>query len=214
MRYESMANEKVRTMKRPLSALGLATAFVISACTGPAGPVEVTRFVAPESATRLGQGTVFVETANGLEGDSLTLAPYKSAVAAELRRLGYSETARAEADQIATVSLERYVIGAQGKRSPVNVGVGGSTGTYGSGVGVGLGINLGGGSKDQLGTELEVRISDVASGRSLWEGRADFRVAENSELARVPANAQTVASALFRDFPGRDGETIRVEVNE
>lgn len=201
-------------MKPLLSALGLAAAVALPACTTAPGPVEVTRFVAPESAARLGQGAIFIETAAGMDGDSLALAPYKSAVAAELRRLGYTETARSGAGQVATVSLERYVIGTEGRRSPVSVGVGGSTGTYGSGVGLGLGINLGGGSREKLGTELGVRISDVASGTSLWEGRADFRVAENSELARTPANAQTVASALFREFPGNDGETIEVEVSE
>ncbi len=201
-------------MKPILSMLGLAAGLALSACTTAPGPVEVTRFVAPESVARLGQGAIFVETAAGMDGDSVALAPYKTAVAAELRRVGYTETVRANAGQVAIVSLERYVIGAQGRRSPVSVGVGGSTGSYGSGVGIGLGINLGGGSREQLGTELAVRISDVATGASLWEGRADFQVAENSDLARIPANAQTVASALFREFPGNDGETIEVEVSE
>ena len=201
-------------MKPLFPMLGLVASLALTACTTAPGPVEVTRFVAPESAARLGQGAIFVETAKGMDGESLALAPYKSAVAAELRRLGYTETGRTSAGQVATVSLERYVIGAQGRRSPVSVGVGGSTGTYGSGVGIGLGINLGGGPREQLGTELGVRISDIATGASLREGRADFRVAENSDLARAPANAQTVASALFREFPGNDGETIEVEVSE
>jgi hypothetical protein len=174
----------------------------------------VTRFVASDRVTELGSGPIFVESAPGGESDSLALAPYKAAVAEELRRLGYSESDRAGAGQIARVSLVRYVVGSGGKRSPVSVGVGGSTGSYGSGVGLGIGINLGGGAKDRLGTELAVAITDAASGTSLWEGRADFQPPEDSPLARGTANAQTVASALFREFPGNNGETIKVEVTE
>lgn len=201
-------------MKPLLPALSLAAALALSACTTAPGPVEVTRFVAPESSARLAQGAVFVETGSGTDGDSLALAPYKSAVAAELKRLGYTESDRSRANQIATVWVERYVLDAGGRRSPVSVGVGGSTGSYGSGVGLGVGINLGGGPKDQLGTRLAVTIREAGSSENLWEGRADFRVDENSPLARTDANAQTVASALFRDFPGNNGETIEVKVTE
>lgn len=196
-------------------ALGLAAAVSLAGCaTAPAGPVEVTRFVAADRLAQLGQGSVFVETAAGAQPDSLELAPYKAAVVVELERLGYSESDREGAGQVAQVSVERYVIGSSGRRSPVSVGVGGSTGSYGSGVGVGIGINLGGGQKDRLGTELAVTIRDKASGQSIWEGRANFQAPENSSLARGSANAQTVASALFQEFPGNNGETVEIEVNE
>ena len=196
-------------------ALGLAAALTLGACTTtPTGPVEVTRFVAADRTAELGRGSIFVESAAGLEGDSLTLSPYKAAVADELRRLGYTESAREGAGQVAQVSVERYMLGSGGRRSPVNVGVGGSTGSYGSGLGLGIGINLGGGQKDRLGTEMAVTIRDKATGESIWEGRADFQAPEDSPLARGPANAQTVASALFREFPGNNGETIEVEVSE
>ncbi len=188
--------------------------LALAACATPPGPVEVTRFVAPESMERLGEGSVFVASMNGQDDDSLFLAPYKAAVAAELARLGYTESDRENATQIATVSVEKYVQTAQGRRSPVSVGVGGSTGSYGSGVGVGIGINLGGGERDKVGTELAVTIRDAATSASLWEGRADFRVKDNSPLAQSTANAQTVAAALFSDFPGNNGETIEVEVSE
>ena len=55
--------------------------------------------------------------------------------------------------------------------------------------------------------------SNRMSGPS-WEGRADFQPPEASPLARGTANAQTVTSALFREFPGNNGETIEVEVTE
>ena len=198
-------------MNRTAFAAAALFALPLAACATAPGPVEVTRFVDPAATTQLGQGTVFVASAPG-EEDSLVLAPYKAAVARELTRLGYVETDRAGASQIAEVRLERYTVGAEGRRSPVSVGVGGSTGTYGSGVGLGIGINLGGGNRDKLGTELAVTLRPTGAQGNLWEGRADFRVADNSPLAQAQANAQTVAAALFSDFPGNSGETIAVEV--
>ena len=199
-------------MLRPILATALA-ACSLGACATPQGPAEVTRFVAPDSTARLAQGSVFVETAPGTV-DALEIAPYKAAVAAELARLGYRESDRAGAGQIAQVSVDRYIQAANGRRSPVSVGVGGSTGSYGSGVGLGVGINLGGGQRDQIGTQLGVTIRDAAGGKSLWEGRADLKAADNSTLADRNLNAQALASALFRDFPGTSGETVKVEVNE
>ncbi|MBX7497163.1 DUF4136 domain-containing protein [Qipengyuania sp. 6B39] len=200
-------------MKPLLPLAGLVATIALGGCATPPGPVEVTRFVAVDQTSRLGQGTIFIETMEGTDGDSLELAPYKAAVAAELTALGYVESDRASAGQIAQVGVGKYFREAGDRRGPVSVGVGGGTGGYRSGVGVGLGINLGG-DKDRLGTELSVRITDAASGTSLWEGRADFSPPENSPLARGTANAQTVASALFREFPGNNGETIEVKVSE
>lgn len=205
-------------MRRPalITAL-LAPSLMLAACTTPQGPVEVTRFVDPAGAGRLGQGTVFVESAPG-SPDGLEAAPYKAAVAAQLTRLGYRETARAEANQIAQVRVERYVETAEGRRSPVSVGVGGSTGSYGSGVGLGIGINLGGGGGPKAGTQLGVTLRDArsgsGSGQALWEGRADITTTGRSPLAERNANAQALAAALFREFPGRNGETVEVKAGE
>ena len=89
-------------MKTPLPiALGTAAALALAGCTTPAGPVEVTRFVAAERTAELGKGPIFVETATGGDIDGLAFAPYKAAVADELGRLGYREADRSEAGQIA-----------------------------------------------------------------------------------------------------------------
>ena len=202
---------------RPLISRAFAAVpllLALGACATPQGPAEVTRFVDPAAFGQLGKGSVFVEAAPGEDTGTLALAPYKAAVAAELTRLGYTESARVSARQIAQVRVQRYEIGREGRRSPVSVGVGGSTGSYGSGVGVGLGINLGGGARPQVGTDIAVAIRDAATGRSLWEGRATIRTADNSPLAPSEANAQTLAAALFSGFPGVNGETIQVEVDE
>ena len=175
-------------MHRPALLL-FAPLLAIAACTTPQGPIEVTRFVGPEGAARLGQGTVFVESAPG-SPDGLEAAPYKAAVAAELTRLGYRESNRAEASQIAQVRIDRFIEAAEGRRSPVSVGVGGSTGSYGSGVGVGLGINLGGGPRPTIGTQLGVTLRDARAGSgagvNLWEGRADIATTDARAAARRP----------------------------
>ena len=199
----------MKLAKLAILALGTAT---LAACATAPGPVEVTRFHDASALNRIGTGTIFVEAAPGEDSSGLEMAPYKAAVARELNALGYRETSRGEADQIAQVSLDRYIAREGDRRGPVSVGVGGSTGGYRSGVGMGVGINLGGGAKELIGTELAVAIKDKASGNSLWEGRAQFAVSEKSDLARADTNAQTVASALFREFPGGNAETVEVGV--
>ncbi|ABC64279.1 DUF4136 domain-containing protein [Erythrobacter litoralis] len=184
----------------------------LAACVTPPGDVEVTRFVAADTGSRLGTGTIFVETAAGTDGQALELAPYKAAVARELAALGYREAARNQANQIAQVSIDRGVLDAGDRRGPVSVGVGGSTGSYGSGVGLGVGVNLGGGRKEEIATRLEVRIRDKANEAVLWEGRALFDVATSSILADSAQNASVMAEALFRSFPGNSGETVLVPV--
>jgi len=206
--------ERIAMNRRLAIAAALTVPLGLAACaTSYTGPVEVTRFVGQDTRAALGSGPIFVE---GMEGQQspLALSPYTAAVARELERIGYSESARTTAGQIAEVRLELYQLERGGRRSPVSVGVGGSTGSYGSGVGLGLGINLGGGERDRIGTELAVTIRDAATGQSLWEGRADFQASDNSSLASGPANAQTVAAALFEGFPGNNRETIEVEVSE
>ena len=198
--------------RRTITPILIASTLALAGCVTAPGPVEVTRFVEPSATERLGSGTIFVTAAPGEPGDSLEMSAYTAAVAGELRGLGYTEAARTGADQVAEVRFQRYTLQADGSRSPVSVGVGGSTGSYGSGVGLGIGINLGGGAKDKVGTEMAVTIRDRATGQNLWEGRANFAVAENSPLADRRTSAQTVAAALFSDFPGNNGETVEIEV--
>lgn len=199
-------------MRRPLIPAALAAALALSGCATSPSPVEVTRFHDPARLAPIGQGTVTVEAGMVAE-DSLALRPYEMAVAEELRSLGYTMGREGASDYIASVNVDRYVIGAEGRRSPVSVGVGGSTGSYGSGVGIGLGINLGG-SGERLGSELRVIMRDRATGQSVWEGRAEVDYPPRSDLADRRTNAQALAQALFRDFPGNNGETVRIELTD
>lgn len=184
----------------------------VSACLAPVGPVEVTRFHLPDT-DQLGNTTIAVEPAAGMDGASLEFRTYAAAIARELARAGYSELAAGSSDsrQVALVTMERRSFQPGRSRSPVSVGVGGNTGGYGSGVGLGVGFNLSGPPREQVETRLSVMIRDRQSGETLWEGRAGFAVKANSPLADTQLGAAKMAEALFGDFPGNSGETILVK---
>lgn len=198
---------------KPLLIAAAAIGFAsLSACVAPIGPVEVTRFHVPDTS-QLGQGTIAVEPAEGENGNSLEFRTYAGAVARELQRIGYTELAAgsANSNQVAILALDRrvYRLGRDG--SPVSVGVGGSTGSYGSGVGVGIGLNLSGPPPEQTETRISIAIRGRETGQNLWEGRAAFTVKSSSPLAGSQLGAAKMAEALFRDFPGQSGETILVK---
>jgi len=191
-------------------AASLAAAALLGGCaTSYVSPVEVTRFVGDQPA-RLGTGPIAVRAGVGVDAQSLEFSVYQTAVAEELQQLGYVVT-RGDAPQVAEITVERFVT-AQGRdRSPVNVGVGGSTGSYGSGLGVGIGLDLSGPPPEEVDTQLRVVIRQAAGSTALWEGRARFTATVNSDMADAQAGATKLADALFAGFPGESGETIEVE---
>ena len=192
-------------------ALALAV-LAVTGCVAPVGPVEVTRFHLPDTA-RLGQGTVAVEPAQGMDAQRLEFRSYAAAVSRELQRVGYSELVAGgrSSESVVLVSVERESFRRDRNGSPVSVGVGGATGSYGSGVGVGVGLTLSGPPPETVETRLAVTIRNRASGQSLWEGRASFSVRASSPLAQTQLGAAKLAEALFRDFPGTSGETVLVQ---
>lgn len=191
--------------------IGLAGALVLSlaACVTPVGPIEVTRFLGAD-VSQLGKGTIAVEPAPGADAGSLEWQAYRAAVARQLTTLGYSEAAPGAGAQVARLALSRRVIEVQG-RSPVSVGVGGSTGTYGSGLGLGVGLNLSPKPGPQVATDLQVTILDRQSNATLWEGRASFVVSAKSPLSTTSLGAPKMSEALFQGFPGQSGQTIEVK---
>ena len=188
--------------KAPLLLLPL----LLSACMIPTGPVEVTRF------NRIAEGIVYGTGSSAVtatSGDTLALSPYLAAVQREMERVGYSKALDAS-DVIAEVSVQRVQFNGN-DRNPVSVGVGGSTGSYGSGVGVGVGLNLNAlGDQRGIETTLNVRIVRTTDKLVLWEGRATQRGALNSPAAQPGIASSKLAEALFKDFPGTNGETVTV----
>ncbi|MFN4020298.1 MAG: hypothetical protein ACK4IC_07265 [Erythrobacter sp.] len=206
----------MRTILLPAYVLAPA-ALALSACatTPYTGPVEVTRFVSSQPQG-LGQGTIAIVFPDEI-GNMAARSAFASAVSAELARLGYTVvTEGAPAGQTAAIRTTRNGIAAaeQGRAGPVSVGVGGSTGSYGSGLGMGVGINLGGGRESpSVLTDLAVRITR-ADGTTLWEGRAQIATGVKSPYSQTATSAKTLAAGLFRDFPGGNGETVTISVKK
>ncbi|WP_126173090.1 DUF4136 domain-containing protein [Altericroceibacterium xinjiangense] len=188
--------------------LPLAAFALLGGCaTNSVSPVEVTRFAAPQAV--LGQGTIAVRPVPGIEANSLEFSTYAGAVAAELARLGYT-VVQGNAPQVAEIGYSRFVEQGVRDRSPVTVGGGASTGTFGSGVGLGVGIDLSGPPPARLDNELRVLIRPASGGTALWEGRARFSATANSDYSNTQAAANRLAGALFTGFPGESGQTIEV----
>jgi hypothetical protein len=197
-------------MLKQTVAIGLLALAALGGCVAPTGPVEVTRFHAAD-LTRLGKGTIAVVPAPGQDGQSLEWRTYQGAVQRQLGLLGYAEAPAGEAGQVAELRLSRATFQPERSSGPVSVGVGGSTGSYGSGVGLGVGINLSPRPAQQIQTELGVIIKDRIAGTALWEGRANFAVRTTSPLAESGLGAAKMSEALFQGFPGQSGETIEVK---
>jgi hypothetical protein len=190
-------------------ALASLAALLLAGCAQTyVSPVSVTRFVG-QAPARLGMGPIAVRAAPGT-ANSLKFAPYWQAVSAELTRLGYRVVPGDTAAQVAEVRVERAIDQPARGRNPVNVGVGGSTGSYGSGLGLGLGFDLSGPPPAVGYTRIGVIIRDGTSGEPLWEGRAEFAASANSQYGSAQAAATKMAAALFAGFPGRSGETVEV----
>ena len=199
----------LRLAAAPLAALALA------ACATPAyvSPVEVTRFVAEQPGAPQ-PGPIGLGAGPGLDPGSLEFSIYRDAVAEQLESLGFTVTTE-DPPIVAIIELDQVVKQpGYGRRSPVSVGGAASTGSYGSGVGVGIGINLNslsGPDPDEIDSRLAVSIRPAEGGTALWEGRALMTATSNSDYADSNAAAARLATALFRDFPGNDGETVEIK---
>lgn len=205
---------------RAITLLPISLGLLLAGCVVPTGPVEVTRYNRVSEGVAYGKGTYTLSlSGNARDSDTLSVssslaapylaAPYLAAVARELQAIGYTDT-KAPSDVIADIVLATNTR-TPPKQSPVSVGVGGSTGSYGSGVGLGIGINLGGGPKAQVETTLSVKIRRRTDNLVIWEGSAVQSAAAKSPAAQPGIAASKLAAALFQGFPGTSGETIQVK---
>jgi hypothetical protein len=170
---------------------------------------DVTRF---HLGGPIARGQIAVEPFQPVHANSVEFRNHAAAIERQLARLGWTVVRTVgQSEQVALVDISQGRREALVQRSPVSVGVGGGTGGWGSGVGVGLGFNLGGRPRDLIATLLEVRIKRRSDGTVFWEGRASTEAKVGSPEAQPAAAVERLAEALFRDFPGESGQTIRVE---
>lgn len=202
------AGRKDSAMMKSSYYIAASALLALSGCVVPTGPVEVTRFNRAADGIVYGGGTFSVAVAgDAAAGQGLSTSPYLAAVAREMQRVGYSE--KPVASDV-TAEVQVSVADLRPGRAPVSVGVGGSAGSYGSGVGLGVGIDLSGRSKWQVETTLAVRLLRRSDNLVIWEGKASQTAKSGSPAAQPGIAASKLATALFQDFPGVSGETIRV----
>ena len=201
-------------MKRFASCLGaLAGIALLSGCMTDAGPTppSVTRFHLGQPIAR---SVIAIEPSDPADANSVEFDAVADAVARELTRLGWTvEKRNARSEQVAVVGVTQESRIAP-RRSGLSIGIGGGTGSYGrhGGVGVGGGVNVpvGRTTNQLVATQLAVRIQRRSDATVAWEGRADYEARAGTPDAARAAAANRLAAALFRDFPGESGRTIRV----
>ncbi len=188
-----------------------ALALALAGCATALSPVDVTRFHGDAVART---GTISVVPADSREAGSLEFRSTVNAVSAALRRTGYQvlDDGAPSPQYRAVVGLSRETVEpGQDRRSPVSVGVGGSTGSYGSGLGLGIGIDLSGKPKPIVYTQLRVQIRRASDDGAIWEGRAETGAKQGSPAAQPGMAAGKLADALFSNFPGPSGVTVTVK---
>lgn len=194
-------------------AAALLFGLALTGCQTAVAPVEVTRFHGPQPVAQ--SGGFVIEPAPGLSTDSIEFRTYAGAVSQEMQRVGFNDESALQtlvpSQYVARVGFSRDTRSPMAARSPVSVGVGGSTGSYGSGLGVGIGLNLSGPPKPIVTTTLDVQIRRRTDNQAVWEGRAITQAKDGTPAAQPGVAAAKLAAALFTGYPGKSGETITVK---
>ncbi|WP_416379369.1 DUF4136 domain-containing protein [Erythrobacter sp.] len=214
------AMSSIKSLRR--IALPLALAAGLAACsTTPAFKADVSRFAVPLPAPA-GQTFAVVAEDPKLAG-GLEFATYANAVAAEMTQLGYARAASPESADM----LVRFDYRVDGGRERVRTDLNGAGfaggpwgrwGAWGGGFGPwGLGFNdpwLGGAPNVRSYTiytsAIDLKIDRRADGQRLFEGKAEA-VSRTNRLPRLVPN---LVDALFTDFPGNSGETMRITIRD
>ena len=163
---------------------------------GSRGGVEVARFHLGEPVAR---AQIAIEPYDRADANSPDFAPAAAAVERELTRLGWTVVRTpGQSEQIAWVDLT------QGSREAIAAQ---TSARIGRGVAP---LPATGSSAGIAATLLEVGIRRRSDGTVFWEGRAVGEARTGSAEAAAAAMAKRLAPALFRDFPGESGRTIRI----
>jgi len=210
--------------KKSLRRIGLPLLLVASlaACSTPF-KADVSRFAVPLPAPQ-GQSFAVVPEDPKLAG-GLEFATYANSVAAEMEQLGYVRAASPESADLLVRFDYRVDNGRERIRTDPGVGfAGGPWGPWGRGFGGwgggfggwGFGFNdpwLGGPnvrSYTIFTSGIEMKIDRAADGQRLFEGSAQAVSRSN----RLPNLVPNLVDAIFTDFPGNSGETLRITIRD
>lgn len=180
----------------------LCAAISAAACTSTQRGTEVTRFHLDKPIPAQSVGI------RDSDAESIEFATYADIVTAELATIGYPVINDATTALFVDIDFSRGMQSKAASRSPVSVGIGGSS--YGGNIGIGGGVSMpvGGGPSEVYVTRLEIKFVDRAENAIIWEGRA--KKESKSAPADPEATMRQIATALLQGFPGESGKTIVV----
>lgn len=188
-----------------LRSAALGAAMALAACSAggkravsTAGGVEVARFHL--GAQPMAQAQIAIMPFDKQDAGRAGYADQVAAVSRELTRLGWTVVPNStQSEQIALIDFE------QGNREAIAAL---TAARIGRGVAPGA---QAGASTGRIATLLEVAIRRRSDGTVFWEGRAVTEAPAGSAQAAPGAAVERLATALFRDFPGESGRSIRVK---
>lgn len=194
------------------AVLPIAAVLALGACSSNIY-ADVTRFHTNQPISR---GTLAIVPPDPAMANSLEFRTHAETVAVQMRRLGYSTGLPAtQVDYLATLDITQ--VDAQGNVSRPGVSVGGAVGIpigSNAGIGANVAVPVGGSRRNPAlrTTTLAVSIQRRADRTQIWEGRATKQVGANEDLAAATNAVPALAEALFREFPGTPGQTVRVRL--
>lgn len=173
----------------------LAASLAACASTGGGGGA---RGGADVTTSHLGQqiarGQIAVEAFDAADANMPEFRTYGAAVARQLARLGWTVVnTSGQSEQVALVDVQ------QGSRAGLSARINMGTALAGAASSAG-----------SVATLLEVRIRRRSDGTVMWEGSAISEAPGAGAAAGRGAAVESLAAALFRDFPGASGRTVRV----
>lgn len=188
---------------RIVAATSVALLLALSACGGGGMYADVARFHTNQPINR---GSIAIVSADASNAGSLEFRTHAETVAVEMRRLGF--TTGLPADQVqylATLDITQSD-GQMVTRPGTQVAV--PTGPVQVQVPVGRNRTV----TQNRTTLLSVQIMRRADSQMIWEGRASKEAPANSREATLTWAVPALAGALFQDFPGTPGQTVRVRL--
>ena len=180
-------------MKASFAGLVLMAAVSMAGCASTGGGRGAASGGVDVMRTHLGQQLartqIAVEPLNAADANNPEFAAFAQTVEAQLVRHGYAIAPnRAQSEQIARVDIR------QGSRAALTTGWP-------------EGLEPGETGADYIATLLDVRIQRRSDGTVFWQGRAVTEAPAGTPRTQI---VEQLAAALFRDFPGESGRTIRV----
>jgi hypothetical protein len=202
--YTTSNSGEVPAMKSiTLKSFALLLSMSLAACAGTgrgtqssAAGVEVLR---AHLGGQVARSQIAIEPFDRADANRPEFATYAAAVSRQLTRLGWTVVpAGGQTEQVALIDVE------QGSREAIAAL---SAARVGRGI---TGAPSAGPSNNVVATLLEVGIRRRSDATVFWEGRAVSEAPTGSASAQATMAVESLAGALFRDFPGESGRVIRV----